>query len=70
MRVCKNCGKDIEHLRANAKFCSNAGHNNCKDLYHNKTTPRGFALRKRTTKRNYDVYGDNNTIGGSNFWND
>lgn len=53
-RKCKNCKRDISHKHVNAKFCSNKGFRNCKDLHHNIVSPRGYGLKEDESVDEYD----------------
>lgn len=37
---CKQCNKAMPGAHPNKKFCSNSGHNNCKDRFHNRQPHR------------------------------
>lgn len=45
IKVCRNCNKEMPYARKNQVYCSSYGDGNCKDAYHNKKNPRGFAVK-------------------------
>lgn len=44
-RTCRNCKAEMPNARKNQLYCSSYGEGNCKDAYHNKKNPRGFAVK-------------------------
>ena len=52
---CKECNKPMPDAHPNAKFCSNKGKGNCKDHYHNRSTPERLERAKHFSGHNAKV---------------